>query len=157
MIVRKLRLQRAWSQEQLAELSGLSVRTIQRLERGQAAGLETYRSLASVFEVNLEELQMQQEQTMSKEVSISGEESEVIEHVKELKGFYSHAMTYVLVISFLAVFNWVTSPDYYWVFWVILGWGIGLVSHALEVFELVPFLGADWEKKEIEKRLGRRL
>jgi len=49
MIVRKLRLQRGWSQEQLAELSGLSVRTIQRLERGKQAGLEKYRSLASVF------------------------------------------------------------------------------------------------------------
>jgi transcriptional regulator with XRE-family HTH domain len=35
MLIQKLRLQRGWSQEQLAELSGLSVRTIQRLERGQ--------------------------------------------------------------------------------------------------------------------------
>ena len=34
MIVRKLRLQRGWSQEQLAEMSGLSTRTIQRIERG---------------------------------------------------------------------------------------------------------------------------
>jgi transcriptional regulator with XRE-family HTH domain len=28
MLIQKLRLQRGWSQEQLAELSGLSVRTI---------------------------------------------------------------------------------------------------------------------------------
>ncbi|WP_309247253.1 helix-turn-helix transcriptional regulator [Shewanella sp. VB17] len=34
MIVRKLRLQRGWSQEHLSQLSGLSVRTIQRIERG---------------------------------------------------------------------------------------------------------------------------
>jgi transcriptional regulator with XRE-family HTH domain len=33
MIVRKLRLQRGWTQEHLAELTGLSVRSIQRLER----------------------------------------------------------------------------------------------------------------------------
>ena len=33
MLIQKLRLQRGWSQEQLAELSGLSVRTIQRIER----------------------------------------------------------------------------------------------------------------------------
>lgn len=33
MIVRKLRLQRGWSQEQLATLTGLSVRTIQRIGR----------------------------------------------------------------------------------------------------------------------------
>ena len=35
MLIQKLRLQRGWSQEQLAVLSGLSVRTIQRLERGK--------------------------------------------------------------------------------------------------------------------------
>ena len=40
MLVQKLRLQRGWSQEQLAELSGLSVRTIQRIERGQVASTE---------------------------------------------------------------------------------------------------------------------
>ena len=33
MLIPKLRLQRGWSQEQLAELRGLSVRTIQRTVR----------------------------------------------------------------------------------------------------------------------------
>ncbi|WP_296082988.1 helix-turn-helix transcriptional regulator [uncultured Agrobacterium sp.] len=41
MLVQKLRLQRGWSQEQLATVSGFSVRTIQRIERGQSASLET--------------------------------------------------------------------------------------------------------------------
>jgi len=41
MIVRKLRLQRSWSQEYLADLSGLSTRTIQRIERGQKASPES--------------------------------------------------------------------------------------------------------------------
>ena len=35
MMIQKLRLKRAWSQQQLAEFSGLSVRTIQRIEAGQ--------------------------------------------------------------------------------------------------------------------------
>ena len=45
MNVRKLRLQRNWSQEQLAQVSGLSIRTIQRIERGQTPGLESVKSL----------------------------------------------------------------------------------------------------------------
>ncbi|STT48732.1 DNA-binding protein [Klebsiella pneumoniae] len=36
--VKQLRLQRAWSQEQLAEMAGLSVRTIQRIENGETPG-----------------------------------------------------------------------------------------------------------------------
>lgn len=34
MNIQKLRLQRGWSQQQRAELSGLSSRTIQRIENG---------------------------------------------------------------------------------------------------------------------------
>ena len=56
MIVRKLRLQRNWSQEQLAEFCGLSVRTIQRVESGNRASLETLMCLASVFEVDVSKL-----------------------------------------------------------------------------------------------------
>ena len=32
MLIQKLRLQHGWSQQQLADLSGLSMRTIQRLQ-----------------------------------------------------------------------------------------------------------------------------
>lgn len=53
MIVKKLRNKKAWSQEELAEICGLNVRTIQRVESGNKASLETLRSLASVYEVEL--------------------------------------------------------------------------------------------------------
>ncbi|MEW6990787.1 helix-turn-helix domain-containing protein [Colwelliaceae bacterium 6441] len=53
MIVKKLRANKNWSQEQVAILSGLSLRTIQRVESGQSASIETLKSLASVFEVEI--------------------------------------------------------------------------------------------------------
>lgn len=56
MIVKKLRVERNWSQEQLAEFCGLSVRTIQRVESGNQASMETLKCLASVFEVNISKL-----------------------------------------------------------------------------------------------------
>ncbi len=56
MIIRKLRAKRSWSQEQLADFCGLNVRTIQRVESGQKASLETLKCLASVFEVELSTL-----------------------------------------------------------------------------------------------------
>ena len=37
--IKKLRLARHWSQEQLSEMSGLSIRTIQRIEKGENAGV----------------------------------------------------------------------------------------------------------------------
>lgn len=56
MIVKKLRDQNNWSQEQLAEISGLNVRTIQRVESGQKASLETLKCLASVLEIDISKL-----------------------------------------------------------------------------------------------------
>lgn len=155
MIVRKLRLKRAWSQEQLAQLSGLNIRTIQRIERGQTAGLESLKSLAAVFEVDLSDLQ--QETTMNNTATITEEEKRVIERVQDIKGFYSHAINYVVVLTVLFIINFLTTPEYIWALWASLGWGIGLVSHGLSVFEVYNFFGADWEKREIEKRLGKKL
>lgn len=49
MLVLITRTARKWSQETLSELSRLSVRTIQRVEKGEPASTETKRSLASAF------------------------------------------------------------------------------------------------------------
>jgi transcriptional regulator with XRE-family HTH domain len=155
MIVRKLRLKRAWSQEQLAQFSGLNIRTIQRIERGQKAGLESLKSLAAVFEVELNELVP--EENMNSSDKFSEEENRVIEHVKDIKGFYSHLINYTVVVMGLFLINFLTSPGYYWAWWAALGWGIGLISHGISVFEVYSFFGADWEKKQIEKRLGKKL
>ncbi len=61
MIIKKLRLDRGWSQEDLAETSGVSVRTIQRIENGGRASLETLKCLAAVFETPVPELRRAEE------------------------------------------------------------------------------------------------
>jgi len=63
MNVQQHRAARGWSQEDLARHAGLSTRTIQRLESGQKAGLESLKCLAAVFETSVSELA--QEQTMA--------------------------------------------------------------------------------------------
>ncbi len=159
MIVRKLRLKRGWSQEQLAEMSGLSVRTIQRIERGQGPGLESSKSLAAVFEVPVTALRQEDEiMTEAKTPTrISSEEERIIEYVRDLKGFYTHLTSYVLVMLALFVINFVFTPGYIWAFWAALGWGIGILVHGLNVFELINWFGPDWERRQVEKRLGRKL
>ncbi|OWK98440.1 histidine kinase [Kaistella haifensis DSM 19056] len=71
--------------------------------------------------------------------------------VKELKGFYGNLISYCLVIPFLIFVNLYTSPNYYWFWWPMLGWGIGLASHALQVFGI----GRSWEEKQIRKILEK--
>lgn len=157
MLVQKLRLQRGWSQDQLAELSGLSVRTIQRIERGQASSAESLKSLAAVFEIDFAALQPESNMTLDPNIAVKPDEALAFRQVRRLRRFYMHAIQYVLVVSLLAVVNYVQNPRYLWVGWVALGWGIGLLAHALGTFDLFPFLGPEWEKREIERRLGRKL
>ena len=59
-IVRRLRTERGWSQEQLAIASGLSLRTIQRVEAVGTASMGTAVSLAATYGVQLIELQEKQ-------------------------------------------------------------------------------------------------
>jgi transcriptional regulator with XRE-family HTH domain len=49
-IVRQLREARAWSQEQLATVSGISPRTVQRVESEGVASLDTRMALAAALE-----------------------------------------------------------------------------------------------------------
>ena len=55
-VIKSLRTKHHYSQEQLAQMSGLSLRTIQRVESGQSASLETLKSLAAVFEIDVDTL-----------------------------------------------------------------------------------------------------
>ena len=71
--------------------------------------------------------------------------------VEELKGFYGNLISYCIFIPFLFFINWKTSPGYYWAFWPMLGWGIGVAAHAFQVFGI----GKDWEERQIQKYLEK--
>lgn len=56
--VKKERLERAWSQTQLATIAEVNLRTIQRLEKDGAASFETLMGIAQAFEIDVKELNM---------------------------------------------------------------------------------------------------
>lgn len=58
--IRDARTNRAWSQEHLAEVSGLGLRTIQRIEAGGNASLESVAALSTVLAIPIVELVQQQ-------------------------------------------------------------------------------------------------
>jgi transcriptional regulator with XRE-family HTH domain len=64
MDLKTIRTQRLLSQEDLAKLSGLNVRTIQRIESGGKPSVESLKCLASALEIDIPTIT--QESTMSK-------------------------------------------------------------------------------------------
>ena len=158
MIVRKLRIEQGLSQEQLASMAGVSVRTLQRIERGANASSETLKCLAAVLETDFSALRNGQDMTSATDASLPDlpdDEQKAMEYVRDIRSFYTHAIQYAVVIAGLAVVNLFTSPQYLWFLWAAFGWGVGLAVHGLSVFEVVNLFGDGWEKRQVAKRLAR--
>lgn len=78
MNLQQRRCEKEWSQEQLAQYSGLSVRTIQRIESGQKVGLESLKCLAAVFEISTNTLTQEQNMKELEHPHINKAEREAI-------------------------------------------------------------------------------
>ncbi len=63
-----------------------------------------------------------------------------------------HAVTYVVVNSFLVFLWFMGDRDSFWPAWVLAGWGIGLALNAYDVLVRRPVTSADIER---EMRRGR--
>jgi transcriptional regulator with XRE-family HTH domain len=131
MILKELRLKKGWSQEHLAEISGLSVRTIQRLEKGEKAGIESMNSLASVFEVPVSGLT---------DAIDNKEQEDMTEDVigknlsKRNREFVINALAYVIVMfGFYALFSLFLGLNF--ITWTVgVAWGVGVAFHGLSLF-----------------------
>jgi len=74
------------------------------------------------------------------------------DRVFEIKKFYSDLISFIVVVTILAIVNyWTNEWRYAWFLWVVLGWGIGLIFHAMNTFRLNPFLNKEWEERKIKE------
>lgn len=48
--------------------------------------------------------------------------------------FKIHFMTFVILSVFLFIIDFITSPDHFWFYWAVLGWGIGISIQAIKVY-----------------------
>ncbi|WP_395050068.1 2TM domain-containing protein [Flavobacterium sp.] len=77
--------------------------------------------------------------------------------VKRIKGFYVHALVYVLVNLFIIASSYTkssfdTGVFFRWeTFSTALFWGIGLAVHGLSVFGRNLFFGQNWEERKIQE------
>ena len=50
------------------------------------------------------------------------------------RAFYRHVMIYIVVNALLVALNLLKDPNHLWFQWGMLGWGIGLLVHGLNVY-----------------------
>ncbi|WP_299768106.1 2TM domain-containing protein [uncultured Dokdonia sp.] len=73
-------------------------------------------------------------------------------YIKELKEFYTHLITYLIMVPVFIFINYYTT-SFPWAIFPIVGWGIGLLSHASQTFNWNPLFNKEWEKRKIEEFL----
>ncbi|OON41841.1 DNA-binding protein [Izhakiella australiensis] len=149
--LRALRLERAWSQEQLAELSGLSTRTVQRIENGERPSLETLSALAAVFEVSVSTFSVQEN---AEDNALDERISETRSRIVEEGRFYRSVITALVVCILLFMLNRYTSSDSFWSLWVAAIWFALLAVRGLRTF-LFSGLISKWQQKRLQHLLRR--
>jgi hypothetical protein len=73
---------------------------------------------------------------------------------EQLRTFYMHVASFVLVNIFLFIVDLITSPHTWWFYWVVLTWGIGLAAHAVNVFGRTRVFSTEWEEKKIRQYMN---
>lgn len=74
-----------------------------------------------------------------------------------IKGFYIHAGIFVITMLALTILDFATG-DNLWFYWVLLGWGAGVLLHGAIVFGRSPRAIEQWESRklgEIKRQLDK--
>lgn len=72
-----------------------------------------------------------------------------IKRLKKRRDFHGHVLIYTLVNAFLVVIWAVTSPDgFFWPIFPIVGWGIGVIMNAWDVY-----FAEDFDEEDIEREI----
>ncbi|SEA06373.1 2TM domain-containing protein [Bizionia paragorgiae] len=80
--------------------------------------------------------------------------------VKKIKGFYSHALVYIVINIMIVIIN-IQNLDpgesyFQWHnFITLFFWGIGLLAHGLSVFIPTMVMGKDWEERKIREYMEK--
>lgn len=77
------------------------------------------------------------------------------EHVEKLKGFYWHLAIYLVFIPIFIWLNYRSETGFPWAIFPIVGWGFGILGHAVDVFGWNPFFGNDWEQRKIKEFMDK--
>ena len=73
-----------------------------------------------------------------------------INRIRVKQAFWLHLTVYLLVNALLVFIWWVTSGDYFWPMWPMLGWGIAVAAHAVGAFAGTSQISEERIAREIE-------
>ncbi len=127
--IKRWREERHWSQEHLAALAGLGLRTIQRLENGEQGSQDTLKALAVAFNVEVSALFVDPEKEAAEII-----DKQATKTTKALRlSFWIHLASYVLgMVVFVGISVGLGGEEFV-MKWPAIFWTFGIAAHAATV------------------------
>lgn len=139
-ILRQLREERSWTQEHLAEVAGVSLRTIQRVEREGNASADSRLAIAAAFGVDVSILvdKTQEPAALAPQTVAANAPLQPQKKSWASESFLRHLIVYLVVCSLLVYLDFSSGSGVHWSKWPLIGWGFGLLMHALSARTKTP-------------------
>jgi hypothetical protein len=81
-----------------------------------------------------------------------GERQRAVRRIQAKRAFWVHFAIYLAVNALLVLIWAMTSAESFWPVWPMLGWGIGVVAHAVRVY----FGPSEISEAQIDRELQSR-
>jgi uncharacterized membrane protein len=88
--------------------------------------------------------------TELREIPEVGRREKAITRLKQKSEFLTHLFVYLVVNAFIVVIWLATGAGFFWPIFPMLGWGIGLVFHAWDVYWRSP-ISEEQIRREMER------
>ena len=88
--------------------------------------------------------------TELREIPEVGRREKAITRLKQKSEFLTHLFVYLVVNAFIVVIWLATGAGFFWPIFPMLGWGIGLVFHAWDVYWRTP-ISEEQIRREMER------
>jgi len=132
-------------------MSGLSIRTIQRIERDQKAGLESLKALSAVFDIEISELQREAVDAVGIITAEQDDQTKKEAYTEGVIGIYKLAG--LAILSLISTFVFAVDDTTGWGFIGLMAasWTVIIGVYVLNTFDL---FGDEWKSKIWARKFG---
>ncbi|KDA03770.1 XRE family transcriptional regulator [Hyphomonas oceanitis] len=127
--IKRWREERYWSQEHVADLAGIGLRTIQRIENGEPASQESLKALAAAYNVDVIALSVDQAAEAANTVARRNAKTRAAIRLS----LWIHLAGYAIgVVVFVGISIGIGGNTFV-MKWPLIWWTVGFVSHIATV------------------------
>lgn len=127
--IKRWREERLWSQEHLAELAGLGLRTVQRIENGDSASRDSVMAIAAAFNVDAAALTINAET----EAAVESEQKARKSLAGLRLGFFINLACWVFGMIVFAGISWSDGDSQFEMLAPAIWWTVGIAGFGLTV------------------------